>query len=118
MLSVACGDELSEASRDVATQTRREFAIESPPRNFEETEFAADNEPMETCGLVADATDDVVGGTGSAAVVDEPCASDVISSSVDTVPIASSRSVRSGKLNSFNDHVIYRHSTCGCFLVT
>ena len=113
---MACGDEVSESPRDVATQTRREGAIESPPRDFEESVVASDDEPMETGGLIIEVTEDVAGASGSAAVVDQSGTS-VMSSSVDPVPVASSRPVRSGKLNSFNDHVIYRHSTYGCFLV-
>ena len=50
MVSVACGVEAAEAPQSVATQTRREFTIESSPSSSGEPEVAVDQESMEAGG--------------------------------------------------------------------
>ena len=110
VVSVACGAEHSGAPQNVATKTRREFVVESSSSSEGESESATTEGPMETGGSSVDA---VLGAA------DQPEVSDGVA--VPSVPVvgsplvgnavaSSSRLVRSGKLNSFNDHVIHRNS--------
>ena len=99
-VSVACGREVSEPPCDFATQTRREFVVESPPRG-------SDDERREADEMILEIAEDVARPSGSAAVVDEARTS-VIDSSVHLVSVVGSRPVRAGKLNSFIDHGIHR----------
>ena len=55
MVSVACGVEQEEVPQSVATQTRREFAVESPPSSSGELESAVAEELMETGGSSVEA---------------------------------------------------------------
>ena len=99
MVSVACGAEYSGAPQDVATQTRREFVIGLSSNGEGEPGSAITEGPMEARGSSVEA---VVGAAGQPETSDGVDASNAVASS--------SRPVRSGKLNSFNDHVIHRNS--------
>ena len=109
-VSVACGRELSEPPCDVATQTRREFAVESPSGVSESVWVASDDEQREAEEMILEVAEGAVRTSGSVAVVDEAETS-VIDSSVPSASVVDSGPVRAGKLNSFIDHVIHRFSS-------
>ena len=109
-VSVACGRELSEPPCDVATQTRREFAVGSPSEVSDSLGVVSDDEQREAEETILDAAEGVVRPSGSVAVVDEAGTS-VIDSSVPSASVVDSRPVRAGKLNSFIDHMIRRLSS-------
>ena len=104
-VSVACGPEASESSRDVATQTRREFVVESPSRESEDIEAVPEDERREADAMVLD-DEDIAESSGNVAVVGEAGTS-IVSSSVQPGPVVVRRSTRAGKLNNFIDHVIH-----------
>ena len=106
-VSVACGREVSEPPRDVATQTSREFVVESPPRDSEDIEVTSDDERRKGAEMMLRVDEDIAGPSGSGAVVSEAGAS-VVDSSEQPVAVVGSRSVRAGILNSFIDNVIHR----------
>ena len=58
---MACGREVSEPPRDVATQTRREFVIEPPPRDSEDIEVASDDEQREADEMILEVDEDIAG---------------------------------------------------------
>ena len=109
LVSVACGHEMSELPRDVATQTRREFTVGSPSEVSDSVGAVSDDEQRESEEMNLDVAEDVVGPSGSVAVAGETGAS-ILDSSVPSSSAVGSRPVRAGKLNSFIDHVIH------CFL--
>ena len=106
VVSVACGADESVAPRNVATPTRREFVINSS---------SSSEEGSTTEGSVRSVGSSVEAVVG---VADRPKTSGGVA--VPSVPVigspplgnavASSSLVRSGKLKSFNDHVIHRIS--------
>ena len=102
-VSVACGPEASESSRDVATQTRREFVVESPSRESEDIEAVSEDEQREADAMILD-DEDIAESSGNVAAVGEAGTS-IVSSSVQPGPVVVRRSVRAGKLNNFIDHV-------------
>ena len=104
-VSVACGPEASESSRDVATQTRREFVVESPSRESEDIEAVPEDERREADAMVLD-DEDLAESSGNVAVVGEAGTS-IVSSSVQPGSVVVRRPVRAGKLNNFIDHVIH-----------
>ena len=109
MTSVACGADQEGAPQSVATQTLREFAIESSPSSQMDPAGvdAEEQVPMEAGGSSVEA---VVGGCvvpGALSAGDESSTSDGGSSSVDNAVVSARRLVGSGKLNSFKDHVIH-----------
>ena len=110
IVSVACGVEREGIPQSVATQTRREFAVESPPSSSGELESAVVEELMETGGSVVEAVVGVFKRPGAADSVTVSSVQVVGSSPVGNAVDSTSRLVRSGKLNSFNDHVIHRNS--------
>ena len=94
----------------MSLQTRREFVIGSSSSGEGESGSAITEGPMEAGGSSVEAvvgaacqpeTSDGVDGS-SVPVFSSPLVSNAVASS--------SRPVRSGKLNSFNDHVIHRNS--------
>ena len=108
-VSVACGRELSEPPCDVATQTRREFAVGSPSEVSDSVGVVSDDEQREAEEMNLEVAEDVVRPSGSNAVVGEAGAS-IMDSSVPSASVVGSRPVRAGKLNSFIYHVFH------CFL--
>ena len=109
LVSVGCGREVTELPCDVATQTRREFAIGFPSEVSDSVAAVSDNEQRESEEMNLDVAEDVVRPSGSVSVVGEAGAS-ILDSSVPSSSAVGSRPVRAGKLNSFIDHVIH------CFL--
>ena len=103
---VACGREVSEPPCDVATQTRREFAVGSPFEISDSVGAVSDDEQRESEEMNLDVAEDVVRPSGSVAVVGE-AGSSILDSSVPSSSAVGSRPVRAGKLNSFIDHVIH-----------
>ena len=108
-VSVACGREVSEPPCDVATQTRRQFAVGSPSEIPDSVGAVSDDEQRESEEMNLDVAEDVVRPSGSVAVVGEAGAS-ILDSSVPSSSAVGRRPVRAGKLNSFIDHAIH------CFL--
>ena len=122
VVSVACGAEYSGAPQDVATQTRREFVIGSSSNGEGESGSAITEGPMEAGGSSVEA---VVGAASQSETSDgvDGSSLSVVSSPLTSNAVATgSRRVRSGRLNNFNDHVIYCNSNMfalpsylGCF---
>ena len=110
MVSVACGAEQEGVPQSVATQTRREFAIKLPLRSSGELGSAVTEEVMETGGSSVEAVVGVFERPGATDKVTVPRVPVVGSSPVGNAVASTSRVVRSGELNSFNDHVIHRNS--------
>ena len=110
VVSVACGPEQSGAPHDVATQTRRAFSIVSSSSSEGELGAAATEDPMEPGGSSVEA---IVGVAEASEISDGNVESGVPvvgSPLVGSAVAPSGRVVRSGKLNSFNNHVIYCNS--------
>ena len=110
MVSVACGAEQEGVPQSVATQTRREFAIKLPLRSSGELGSVVTEEVMETGGSSVEAVVGVFERPGATDSVTVPRVPVVGSSPVGNAVASTSRVVRSGELNSFNDHVIHRNS--------
>ena len=106
LFSVPREREMTELPCDVATQTRREFAIGSPSEVSDSVGAVSDNEQRESEEMSLDVAEDVVRPSGSVSVVGESGAS-ILDSSVPSLLAGGSRPVRAGKLNSFIDHVIH-----------
>ena len=123
VVSVACGPEQSGTPQDVATQTRRAFCIGSSSSSEGELGATATEGPMETGGSSVEA---VVGAADPPETSDgnvESSVSVVGSPLVGSAVASIGRVLRSGKLNSFNDHVIHCYSDLlllpsylGCYL--
>ena len=110
VVSVACGSEQSGTPHDVATQTRRAFCIGSSSSSEGEPGAATTEDPMEAGGSSVEA---IVGAADPSEISDgnvESGVSVVGSPLVGSAVAPSGRVVRSGKLNSFNNHVIYCNS--------
>ena len=102
--------EQSGTPHDVATQTRRAFCIASSSSSEGESGAATTEDPMEAGGSSVEA---IVGAAGPSEISDGNVESGVpvVGSPLVGSVVAPSRCVvRSGKLNSFNNHVIYCNS--------
>ena len=110
LVSVACGPEQSGTPHDVATQTRRAFGIVSSSSSEGEIGAAATEDPMEPGGSSVEA---IVGVADPSEISDGNVESGVPvvgGPLVGSAVAPSGRVVRSGKLKSFNNHVIYCNS--------
>ena len=118
-VSVSCGVEMQTGS----SQTRREFTVMSPPDDVAGSEGAA-SPVVSNAGLLEVGVLSVEAVVGIASSVEmnasdgSPVAGIVVVqdhpesavASIASDTIATTPSLRPGKLNSFNDLVIYRHS--------